>query len=507
MGEGGGQSTAASKRREANRLAAARFRTRKKDQVVDLEGRVAGLETENVALRGEVRSLRGQLGIKLDLPISVGISGGFVNMGLGATPGGDLGLGDESPRLGGSMSLASMGGFEDEDEFSTDTGGGSVSKKRRKIGGEGATTEEENVQLKEQLRGYQATLRVMQEEIGKLKGRSVPAPGNKGKAASFSLDPVLAENRIPGTYGNYRSSSSRTASGSSSRHYQHNPNEMVSTSPVEYNDDAMAAQGLASLHLPLPRPGYERGQSAAGNSHLSLPPLSPVLRIDSASPGKDYEGDVGRGGYPASGGYVGSTPGRPTSPLANERLSSPSQTGGQYSNTRDSGARTLHALQNAAFAIGMQLPGSGASSPVPTGGRESPLSRTRSWGLVGGATPSGLGIGSRPHSRAGSRGLDSPISAERSGANDEDESPEAAAYSQDYFGRYPASGASAAHGNSRLREERGFEKGEEDETPTAEGGSNVDINIDPEVTSSAIDPSLTSMQEEMQVDAKLEGGQ
>lgn len=47
------QSSAASKRREANRLAAARFRTRKKDQVVELEGRVAVLENENIALRGK----------------------------------------------------------------------------------------------------------------------------------------------------------------------------------------------------------------------------------------------------------------------------------------------------------------------------------------------------------------------------------------------------------------------------------------------------------------------
>jgi hypothetical protein len=50
--------SAASKRREANRLAAARFRTRKKDQVAELESKVASLEAENIGLKAEIQALR-----------------------------------------------------------------------------------------------------------------------------------------------------------------------------------------------------------------------------------------------------------------------------------------------------------------------------------------------------------------------------------------------------------------------------------------------------------------
>lgn len=303
----------------------------------------------------------------------------------------------------------------------------------------------------------------------------------------------------------------------------------------------MAAQGLASLHLPLPRPGYERGETAT-SSHLSLPPLSPVLRIDSASPGDEYEGESARGAGYTSGSHGGGTSvmmgrsihglpssrphsplslsaglpggGRPTSPMSIERLSSPSPLGAGYKDS-SSAARTLNALQNAAFAVGMQLGGSGPSSPS---GRESPLARNRSWGL-GGATPSGLGLASLPHSRAGSRGLDSPISAERSGANDDDDSPDSGGYVQDYFGRYTAGAGGNAAGQgqpgSRLKEERDFDKvedGEDDVTPPAKpvSGSSKVIEVDPsllmadEETDKEREKTGVEVkeEEEMQVDAR-----
>jgi hypothetical protein len=182
-----------------------------------------------------------------------------------------------------------------------------------------------------------------------------------------------------------------------------------------------------------------------------------------------------------------------------ERLSSPSPLGAGYKDS-SSAARTLNALQNAAFAVGMQLSGSGPSSPLgAASGRESPLARNRSWGL-GGATPSGLGLASLPHSRSGSRGLDSPISAERSGANDDDDSPDSGGYAQDYFGRYTnaAGGASGTgQGGSRLREERDFEKtedGEDDVTPPAKvmGGSKKVIEVDP----SLLDPDIADEEDD-----------
>ena len=337
-----------------------------------------------------------------------------------------------------------------------------------------------------------------------------------GRTPSFTLDPSLADVK-PGAYTQHHRSSGRSASGGSSRHYVQHSDSATSN---DLADDAMAAQGLASLHLPLPRPGYERGDTGT-SSHLSLPPLSPVLRIDSASPGNEYEGESARGGGYTTGSHGGGTsvmmgrsihglptsrphsplslspalpqPGRPTSPMSIERLSSPSPLGAGYKDS-SSAARTLNALQNAAFAVGMQLGGgSGPSSPLgAASGRESPLARNRSWGL-GGATPSGLGLASLPHSRAGSRGLDSPISAERSGANDDDDSPDSGGYAQDYFGRYAAgantAGAGGAgtgqQGGSRLREERDFEKtedGEDDVTPPAKatgGRSKKVVEVDP----------------------------
>jgi hypothetical protein len=67
-----------------------------------------------------------------------------------------------------------MGPGDDDEDDDMDTGS---SKKRRKVGGRVAggggdgASEEEMSQLKEQLRGYQATMRVMQEEIAMLKGK------------------------------------------------------------------------------------------------------------------------------------------------------------------------------------------------------------------------------------------------------------------------------------------------------------------------------------------------
>jgi hypothetical protein len=309
-----------------------------------------------------------------------------------------------------------------------------------------------------------------------------------GRTPLFTLDPALADDKTT-NYGQHRPSG---RSGATSR-----GNALGSESSADLADDAMAAQGLASLHLPLPRPSFERGESGltplgtATSSHLSLPPLSPVLRIDSASPGREYEGESARGGGYTTGtpSLMGRTihglptsrphsplnlspalppPGRATSPMSIERLSSPSPLGAGYKDS--SAARTLNALQNAAFAVGMQLSGSSSPLGAAGSGRESPLARNRSWGL-GGATPSGLGLASLPHSRAGSRGLDSPISAERSGANDDDDSPDSGGY-QDYFGRYAAgaAGGQGTQGGSRLREERAdykAEEGEDDLTPPA----------------------------------------
>lgn len=293
------------------------------------------------------------------------------------------------------------------------------------------------------------------------------------------------------------------------------------------SDDAMAAQGLASLHLPLSRSGYDRNE-ISGN-HPGFPPSSPALRVESASPSVDdhnrYPGSlVGRTihGLPTSRPHSpsnlapGALPGqpggpRPTSPMSIERLSSPSPLG--------VGTRTLNALQSAAIAAGLQaapgnsspLGAAGSGNPAlnATPGRESPLARNRSWALGGtSGTPSGLGLASLPHSRAGSRGLDSPISHERSGGNDDDDSPDSGGQNQDYFGRYTGAASGSGGGGagaSRLREESGIKESDDDDTPPAhpQANSTVEQQQQATTTNASIDPSLGGA-EERPADAQME---
>lgn len=93
----------------------------------------------------------------------------------------------DSPGMGSHRSLNSMGPGDDDEDEEMDLA--ASSKKRRKVGGRGGTgagsgdgaNEEEMLQLKEQLRGYQATMRVMQEEIALLKGKKPSVSSGPGR--------------------------------------------------------------------------------------------------------------------------------------------------------------------------------------------------------------------------------------------------------------------------------------------------------------------------------------
>lgn len=154
------------------------------------------MEQEASVLKGEVRALRGKLGLDTEAPVvgpigGQGSGGAVISVSMQERVGTPLLGGGHADSPGMShRSLNSMGpGDEDEDD-EMDLGS---SKKRRKVGGRGGNgdgaSEEEMLQLKEQLRGYQAMMRVMQEEISMLKGKKPSV------SRSPACDPIQDRNR------------------------------------------------------------------------------------------------------------------------------------------------------------------------------------------------------------------------------------------------------------------------------------------------------------------------
>lgn len=176
--------SAASKRREANRLAAARFRTRKKDQVTELENRVHDLEAENFHLRAVNRTLRKRCAVPDDQVIEVDD---------------EFAAGRPAWRreVAGERFVSERAASEAAEFMESPTGGGDPSKKRRRTGPKGSgdpmssaythldrsvsasgdnadpyvMLQDENDRLQNQMRAYEERMRSMTDELVGLRYR------------------------------------------------------------------------------------------------------------------------------------------------------------------------------------------------------------------------------------------------------------------------------------------------------------------------------------------------
>lgn len=199
--EPGTGSSAASKRREANRLAAARFRTRKKDQVTELENRVHDLEAENFHLKAVNRTLRKRCQIP-DTDI-VQVDDEFA-----------VGRPAWQREVAGERFLSDRVS-EGPDFLESPTAQGDSSKKRRRTGGAKggdpsssyhhldrsvsasgdnadpfAMLQDENDRLQNQMRAYEERMRMMNDELVGIKYRMREETG--GHSGSSDQSPEVS---------------------------------------------------------------------------------------------------------------------------------------------------------------------------------------------------------------------------------------------------------------------------------------------------------------------------
>jgi predicted RNase H-like nuclease (RuvC/YqgF family) len=187
--------SAASKRREANRLAAARFRTRKKDQVTELENRVHDLEAENFHLKAVNRTLRKRCGVADEQVVEVDD---------------EFAAGRPAWRreVAGERFVSERAASEAAAEFMESPTGGDPSKKRRRTGKAGGDPigyhhldrsvsasgdadpyvqlQDENDRLQNQMRAYEDRMRNMTDELVGLRYRVREETGNGSEGSDQS---------------------------------------------------------------------------------------------------------------------------------------------------------------------------------------------------------------------------------------------------------------------------------------------------------------------------------
>ncbi|KAJ9112290.1 hypothetical protein QFC19_000709 [Naganishia cerealis] len=190
---------AASKRREANRLAAARFRTRKKDQVTELENRVHDLEAENFHLKAVNRTLRKRCGIPdtdvvpVDDEFAAGrpawhrevagerflsdrVSEGPDFLESPTTPG-DSANSKKRRRTGGGKSADPQSAYHHLDRSVSASGDNADPF---------ALLQNENDRLQNQMRAYEDRLRMMNDELAGLKYRMREETGGHSEGSDQS---------------------------------------------------------------------------------------------------------------------------------------------------------------------------------------------------------------------------------------------------------------------------------------------------------------------------------
>ncbi|KAJ9095224.1 hypothetical protein QFC20_006701 [Naganishia adeliensis] len=408
--------SAASKRREANRLAAARFRTRKKDQVTELENRVHDLEAENFHLKAVNRTLRKRCAVPDDQTVEVDD---------------EFAAGRPAWRreVAGERFVSERAASEAAAEFmESPTGGGDPSKKRRRTGGKGAgdpmssagayhhldrsvsasgdgdpyvQLQDENDRLQNQMRAYEDRLRNMTDELVGLRYRVREETGNGSEGSDQSPE---TNYRHPGptyapapTYTPFTLDPALTGAAGDPRYNGLSPS-------TSHANPVLTLASAASNARVLQR------QSSQGSLVL---PLSPAMRLGGDVPPMGY-------GSPSGGSLSVNT-------LLDNTAArvSPSMAHQQPYGSRPGSPMTIRAfeaLTEAVAAVDAQAAHEASlSSPnTGTGGGGGSIAR-RAWNMQPNNNLGPL----TSLSRTSSRGMDSPVSAERSGlAGDEDDSDE-----------------------------------------------------------------------------------
>ncbi|KAJ9120570.1 hypothetical protein QFC22_002499 [Naganishia vaughanmartiniae] len=432
--EPGSGSSAASKRREANRLAAARFRTRKKDQVTELENRVHDLEAENFHLKAVNRTLRKRCQIP-DAEI-VQVDDEFA-----------VGRPAWQREVAGERFLSDrVSEGPDFLESPTAQGDSSNSKKRRRTGGgKGGDPssssyhhldrsvsasgdnadpfvmlQDENDRLQNQMRAYEERMRMMNDELVGIKYRTREETGGHSGSSDQSPETTgYRDQRQQPTYAPQPTYTPFTLDPALTGAINDGRYNALSPSTSAANP-VLTLASAASNARQLQREG-------SGQLSMSLPPLSPAMRIAAIS----------GGGYasPSASGNLNVNPLDP-----NARVS-PSMSHQQPYGSRPGSPmniRAFDALNAAVAAVDAAAAAQEASLSSPSGGNVS-VAR-HAWNMQ---PNNNLGTLITGLSRTTSRGMDSPVSAERSGMleDEEDESDEAAAAA--------AAAAGAAHSGAR----------------------------------------------------------
>ncbi|KAJ9091307.1 hypothetical protein QFC21_007262 [Naganishia friedmannii] len=419
--EQGSGSSAASKRREANRLAAARFRTRKKDQVTELENRVHDLEAENFHLKAVNRTLRKRCQIPDTDIVQVDDEFAVGRPAWQREVAGERFLSDrvsegpdflESPTAQGDPANSSKkrrrtGGGKGGDPSSS-----SYYHLDRSVSASGDNADpfvllqDENDRLQNQMRAYEERMRMMNDELVGMKYRMREETGGHSGSSDQSPETTgYRDQRQQPTYAPqpmytpFTLDPALTGAISDQRYNTLSPSTSAAN-PV------LTLASAASNARQLQREG-------SGQLSMSLPPLSPAMRIAAAA-----------GGYasPSASGNLN------VNPLdANARVS-PSMSHQQPYGSRPGSPMNIRAFDalNAAVAAVDAAAAQEASLSSPSGGAGNVSVARHAWNMQ---PNNNLGTLITGLSRTTSRGMDSPVSAERSGMleDEEDESDEAAA--------------------------------------------------------------------------------
>ncbi|GHJ84510.1 hypothetical protein NliqN6_0912 [Naganishia liquefaciens] len=405
--EGAGPS-AASKRREANRLAAARFRTRKKDQVTELENRVHDLEAENFHLKAVNRTLRKRCSVPDDQIIEIDD---------------EFAAGRPAWRreVAGERFVSDRAASEAAEFLESPTGGGDGNKKRRRTAGKAGdpisagyhldrsvsasgdadpyvVLQDDNDRLQNQLRAYEDRLRSMTDELVGLRYRVREETGNASEGSDQSPETNYRDSR---NQPNYAPAPTYTP-------FTLDPALTGVAGDPRYNG-LSPSTAHANPVLTLATAASNTRQLQRVPTSENMTPLSPAMRHATETNAMSYGSP---GTLHVSTFVDASTAGRVSPSIAHQQPYG-SRPGSPMT------IRAFEALTEAVAAVDAAQAAQDAGQASPGGA--SSLAR-RAWNMQPNNSLGPL----TSLSRTSSRGMDSPVSAERSGllGDEEEESDE-----------------------------------------------------------------------------------